>query len=501
MTVTNQQEQDQIEQHVHESNEYQHRVEKLKKLAEKGQAYPNDVTFKDFCQDLQNEYPLEKEVPAESHHVQVVGRIIFKRLMGKAVFITIQDMTGRIQLYARIQELGEESFEDLKSFDVGDFVQVEGFLFRTRTQELTVHLLKVRLVTKALRPLPDKFHGMTDPELRYRRRYVDLIVTDKSRQTFILRSKVISFLRSFFEKRRYLEVETPMMHPIPGGANARPFTTYHNALDMQMYLRIAPELYLKRLVVGGFERVFEINRNFRNEGLSTRHNPEFTMVEFYQAYANYQDMINITQEFFRELVEAFPEFAEVKVGDETIYLNRPFNVLSLSQTLAEFDGLTQEQINDRRYLAEKLEIPFDENQLLGSLHFAYFEKFIEHRVIQPLFVTDYPVEVSPLARRSDTNPALTERFELFVAGREIANGFSELNDPFDQAQRFLAQAQAKDSGDDEAMFYDEDYIHALEYGLPPTAGQGIGIDRLIMLLTENSSIKDVILFPALKGKS
>jgi lysyl-tRNA synthetase class 2 len=479
--------------------EYHHRVAKLKVLAEKKQAYPNDIKVDHFCQDLQKEF--QETLPNETEHFLIAGRIMFKRTMGKALFITVQDMTGRLQIYARVQELGESAFEALKDFDVGDFISAQGFLFRTRTQELTLHLLNYRLVTKGLRPLPDKFHGLSDQELKYRQRYVDLIVTEKSRETFQLRSQIVSFLRSFLIKKRFLEVETPMMHPIPGGANARPFITHHNALDMQLYLRIAPELYLKRLVVGGFERVFEINRNFRNEGISTRHNPEFTMVELYQAYATYKDMIQLTQDFFKELVEKFPQCAQLKVNDEIIRLDQPIQQLSLSQTLCVFDNLTEEQVQDKRFLAEKLGRPDDHHQALGILHLAYFEEFIEHRVIQPLFVTDYPVEVSPLARRSDENPALTERFELFIAGREIANGFSELNDPFDQAERFLQQVQAKDNGDDEAMFYDEDYIHALEYGMPPTAGQGIGIDRLIMLLTESHSIKDVILFPTLKVKN
>lgn len=482
-----------------ESQEYHHRISKLRALEEKGEAYPNDIKITHFCGDLQQQF--QEILPEEAARFLLAGRILFKRILGKAIFLTIQDMTGRLQLYGRIQELQEDAFESLKTLDIGDFISVQGFLFRTKTQELTLHLLNYRLVTKALRPLPDKFHGLHDQEIKYRQRYVDLIVTEKSRQTFQIRSQVISLLRSFLLERRFLEVETPMMHPIPGGANARPFLTHHNALDMTLYLRIAPELYLKRLVVGGFERVFEINRNFRNEGLSARHNPEFTMLEFYQAYATYEDMMTLTQDFFKVLIEQYPQFAELKVNDETIYLNQPIKKLSLSQTLTVFDGLSQDQVQDRSFLAEKLGRPEDAHKPLGVLHLAYFEEFIEHRVIQPLFVTDYPVEVSPLARRSDKDLGLTERFELFIAGREIANGFSELNDPFDQAERFLAQANAKDSGDDEAMFYDEDYIHALEYGMPPTAGQGIGIDRLIMLLTESASIKDVILFPTLKLKN
>ncbi|NBW56558.1 lysine--tRNA ligase [bacterium] len=481
-----------------ESQEYHHRVAKLKALEQQGQAYPNDIKVTHFCGDLQQQF--EHESPTEEQYFALAGRILFKRMLGKAIFLTIQDMTGRIQLYARVQELGEEAFEHIKTLDVGDFIGAEGFLFRTRTQELTVHLLQYRLVTKALRPLPDKFHGLSDQELKYRQRYVDLIVTEKSRATFQLRSQVITFLRTFLTQKRFLEVETPMMHSIPGGANARPFVTHHNALDMSLYLRIAPELYLKRLVVGGFERVFEINRNFRNEGLSARHNPEFTMIEFYQAYATHKDMMDLTQEFFTALVKEFPQFAEIRVNDQIVYLDKPIARLSLSDTLCSFDGLSRQQVQDQRFLAEKLGRPQESSKPIGMLQFAYFEEFIEHRVIQPLFVTDYPVEVSPLARRSDSNPEVTERFELFIAGREIANGFSELNDPFDQAARFLAQAQAKEEGDDEAMFYDEDYIQALEYGMPPTAGQGIGIDRLIMLLTESSSIKDVILFPTLKLK-
>ncbi len=475
------------------NQEYQARVEKLRALSD---PYPNNIIVTHFCGDLIVNPPA---TDSSSNQYTLAGRILFKRIMGKALFLKIQDFTGTIQCYARIEELSSDLFEDLSKFDIGDHIAVTGFLFYTRTQELTLHICSYRLTVKCLRPLPDKYHGITDPELKYRQRYLDLITDSHSREIFRFRSNLIHLIREFFIEHRFLEVETPMMHAIPGGANARPFITHHNALDIPLYLRIAPELFLKRLVVGGFERVFEINRNFRNEGVSSRHNPEFTMIEFYQAYADYRDMMDLTQELFYRIAEFFPSYANIVMGDFSFSLKDPIPRLSLAKTLEHFDGMTAEQSSDSLFLMAQLARSGPPSPL-GVLQLAYFEKFIEHRVISPLFVTDYPVEVSPLARRSPSNPAVTERFELFIAGREVANGFSELNDPFDQAERFMTQVQAKEQGDSEAMFFDKDYIEALEYGLPPTAGQGIGIDRLIMLLTGKSSIKDVILFPTLKPK-
>jgi len=475
------------------SQEYKMRCEKLQALSD---PYPNDMKVTHFCGDLSQNPPPECDRPKT---YALAGRILFKRVMGKALFLKIQDFTGQLQCYARIQELSLSSFEELSKFDIGDHVFVQGFLFYTRTHELTLHITSYRMAVKCLRPLPDKYHGIADPELKYRQRYLDLITDSKSREIFRFRSQVVQLIRDFFSERRYLEVETPMMHVIPGGANARPFITHHNVLDMPLYLRVAPELFLKRLVVGGFERVFEINRNFRNEGISSRHNPEFTMIEFYQAYANYNDMMDLTQEIFYKIAETFPAYEKITIQEVSFSLKDPIKRLSLAQTLEFFEGFTENESQDPQFLMDKLKRT-GPAQPLGVLQLAYFEEFIEHRVIAPLFVTDYPVEVSPLARRSSVNPAVTERFELFIAGREVANGFSELNDPVDQAQRFLAQVQEKDKGDSEAMFFDKDYIDALEYGLPPTAGQGIGIDRLIMLLTGASSIKDVILFPILKPK-
>lgn len=478
--------------------EYKAREDKLKSWKENNEFhYQNHFRPKNLAQELQDKF--SENLPEEGQKFSIAGRIILRRVMGKAAFFSLQDRTGRLQVYGRVQELTQEHFALFKTLDLGDIIYVEGFLFRTRTGELTLHAEKFELVNKSLRPLPEKFHGIADPEYQYRHRYVDLIVTQKSRKTFEFRSQLVAFMRNFFIDQGYLEVETPMMQAIPGGANAKPFITHHNALGMDLYLRIAPELYLKRLVVGGFERVFEINRNFRNEGLSTKHNPEFTMIEFYQAYSDYKDLMKLTEDFFDKLIGQFPSCAEVESStDEMISLQTPFRKLSLQESLVQVGQLTTEQSKDIGFLKETLKD--DSDRSLGALQFEYFEEYIEDKLIQPTFITGYPIEVSPLARKSQDNPQLTDRFELFIGGREISNGFSELNDPVDQAERFEMQSSAKDSGDDEAMFFDQDYIQALEYGMPPTAGQGIGIDRLVMLLTGAKTIKDVILFPTLKPK-
>lgn len=490
-------EEENFEQNTHK--EYQVREEKLKDWKENHQfSYQNHHRPNALSSVLHEKYA--DSLPLESEKFSVAGRIIFKRVMGKAAFYSLQDRAGKIQVYARVQELGQESMDLFKTLDMGDIIAVHGFLFRTRTGELTVHAEKFELVNKSLRPLPEKFHGISDPEYQYRHRYVDLIVTEQSKKVFKFRSDLIAFMRDFFIGKEYMEVETPMMQTMPGGANAKPFVTHHNALGMDLYLRVAPELFLKRLVVGGFERVFEINRNFRNEGLSTKHNPEFTMIEFYQSYADYKDLMELTEELFKKLVERFPQCVEVPgPGEEVINLSLPFRKLTLQESLVHIAGLSEAQSKDSEYLMQVLGKK-GSSLSLGALQFEYFEEHIEDKLIQPTFITGYPIEVSPLARRSEDNPDLTDRFELFIGGREISNGFSELNDPFDQAERFSKQSEAKDQGDDEAMFYDQDFIEALEYGMPPTAGQGIGIDRLVMLLTGVQTIKDVILFPTLKPK-
>jgi lysyl-tRNA synthetase, class II len=427
--------------------------------------------------------------------------MMLKRVMGKACFATLQDASGRIQLYITLDGVGEARLAEFKHWDLGDILGAEGTLFRTKAGELSLKVTTLRLLTKALRPLPDKFHGMTDQEQKYRQRYVDLITDTSARERFIARSKAVSAIRNFMVEHGFLEVETPMLHPIPGGANARPFVTHHNALDQAMYLRIAPELYLKRLVVGGFERVFEINRNFRNEGVSVRHNPEFTMMEFYAAYWTHHDLMDFTEQVLRHAARSATGSARLSYQGRDVDLESPFARLSVRDSLVQVAGLTPAQADDAAHLHALLKHKGDEppaHWVLPQLQFAAFEALVEHQLWQPTFIIDYPVEVSPLARASDTNPAITERFELFATGREVANGFSELNDPEDQAARFNAQASAKDAGDEEAMYYDADYIRALEYGMPPTGGCGIGIDRLIMLLTDSPSIRDVLLFPALR---
>ena len=477
---------------------------KLKALREKGFAFPNKFSRDHFSDDLHAHYDDKDRdwIDLNPAVVRVAGRIMLKRLMGKATFANIQDMGGTIQLYLTDSYPGKELHNEFKHFDIGDIVGVEGVLFKTQKGELTVRVKYVILLTKSLRPLPEKYHGLTDQEQKYRQRYVDLICNEDTRLNFVLRSRIIQALRTLLLQRRFLEVETPMMHPIPGGASARPFVTHHNALDMQLFLRIAPELYLKRLVVGGFEKIFEINRNFRNEGISTRHNPEFTMVELYVAYRDYRYMMALIEETFAEIARMVFGVTTMNYQGKTIEFGKPFARMTIAEAIKKHrPEITDDILNDRAKLIHKLaelKLPIRDGDGLGGLQLTLFEGTAESELFEPTYIIDYPAEVSPLARRNDANPEITERFELFIAGREIANGFSELNDPEDQAERFAQQARQKEAGDQEAMHYDADYIRALEYGLPPTAGAGIGVDRLIMLFTDSPSIRDVILFPQMR---
>lgn len=487
-----------------ESEVYHIRKQKLVKLREEGFQFPNQFRREDLADDLIKQYAtLDKEALAQlAVKACVAGRIVLRRVMGKASFIHIQDVSGRLQVYVRENDLPQQQYQSFKTWDLGDIVGVKGQLFITNTGELTLHAQSIELLTKSLRPLPDKFHGLADQETCYRKRYVDLIANDASRNTFLIRSRLIQALRKFMDSHHFLEVETPMMHPIPGGALARPFITHHNALDMELFLRIAPELYLKRLVVGGFERVYEINRNFRNEGISTRHNPEFTMIEFYQAYADYKDMMDFTENLFRFLADEVMDNRQINYQNHLIDFNQPFARLSVPDAILQYHPTLSSSdiatISACQKVLNTLELAYQSTDGLGKLQMIIFEETVEHQLIQPTFVIDYPTEVSPLARRKDTDPHVTDRFELFIAGREIANGFSELNDAEDQASRFHQQVADKDAGDLEAMHFDSDYIEALEYGMPPTAGEGIGIDRLVMLFTNSPSIRDVILFPQLR---
>ncbi len=493
---------EQIE-HIDESEVYYIRKQKLAELRTKGFNFPNQFRRENLAQEIIKHYDsLDKEALAQQHvKVIVAGRIVLRRIMGKASFFHIQDFSGRIQVYIRANDLPEQ-YEEFKHWDLGDIVGVKGELFKTNTGELTVNAEQIELLTKSLRPLPDKFHGLADQEVKYRKRYVDLIANDDSRLTFLTRSRLIQAFRQFMDQHYFLEVETPMMHPIPGGAMARPFVTHHHTLDMTMYLRIAPELYLKRLVVGGFERVYEINRNFRNEGISTRHNPEFTMVEFYQAYADYKDLMNFTEDLLRHLCDTVLEKRQVEYQGQIIDFDKPFTRMTVKESILhyhpEINAQQLESVVSCRAILQEKGFPFKETDGLGKLQIILFEETVEHQLFQPTFITDYPTEISPLARRSDNDSEVTDRFEFFIAGREIANGFSELNDAEDQAERFRKQVEEKDAGDLEAMHFDSDYIEALEYGLPPTAGEGIGIDRLVMLFTNSQSIRDVILFPHLR---
>ncbi len=477
---------------------------KLAELRKAGNAFPNDFRRDSLASDLHRQYGADDNETLEAavKSVRVAGRMVLKRVMGKASFATIQDMSGRIQLYISNDLTGESAHQAFKHHDLGDIIGAQGTLFRTKTGELSVRVTQLRLLTKSLRPLPEKFHGLTDQEQKYRQRYLDLITNEETRKVFASRYGIIQSIREFFVKRGYLEVETPMMHPIPGGAAARPFATHHNALDMPLYLRIAPELYLKQLVVGGMEKVFEINRNFRNEGISTRHNPEFTMLEFYEAYQDYTYLMDFTEIMLREVAEKVLGTSKFTYQEREIDFSKPFARLTITQAIRKFHPqFTDVQFNDRNFLIDQLQtlkISYKARDGIGGLQLTLFDETVEHLLFEPTFIIDYPAEVSPLARRNDINPEITDRFELYIAGREIANGFSELNDPEDQAARFLEQAKAKEAGDAEAMHYDADYIRALEYGLPPTAGEGIGIDRLVMLFTDSPSIRDVILFPQLR---
>ncbi|HJV07068.1 MAG TPA: lysine--tRNA ligase [Chromobacteriaceae bacterium] len=476
---------------------------KLKNIREKGIAFPNDFKRTHFAKKLQEAHAGKEreQLEEEKIEVAVVGRMMLKRVMGKASFATLQDGSGRIQAFISNDGVGIDQHAEFKRFDMGDIVAVRGALFKTKTGELTVHATEVRLLSKSLRPLPEKFHGLTDQEQKYRQRYLDLIMNEHSRDVFVKRSRIVQGVRDYMVAQDYLEVETPMMHPIPGGATAKPFITHHNALDMALYLRIAPELYLKRLIVGGLERVFEVNRNFRNEGMSTRHNPEFTMMEFYEAYADYHRMMEMTEGIIQKVARDVCGSVHLQYQGKPVDLSR-FERLTITDAIKKYNPhYTDEQLHDRAFLKAEIQRLGGKPVLvdgIGGLQLSLFEETTEEKLWNPTFIIDYPVEVSPLARASDSREGITERFELFVVGRELANGYSELNDPEDQAARFMEQVKQKDAGDDEAMHYDADYVRALEYGMSPTGGCGIGIDRLVMLLTDSASIRDVILFPQMR---
>ncbi len=480
------------------------RRSKLQALRDDGNAFPNDFRRNAMAGELHAEYDERdnESLEAEPVRVKVAGRMMAKRVMGKAAFSQLQDMSGRLQLFLQRDALPEGVYQAFKGWDVGDIIAAEGVMFRTKTGELSVRCESLYLLTKSLRPLPEKFHGLSDLETRYRQRYVDLIMNEASRETFRIRSRIMQFIREYLNALDYMEVETPMMQAIPGGATARPFTTFHNALEMDLFLRIAPELYLKRLVVGGYEKVYEINRNFRNEGLSTRHNPEFTMLEFYQAYADYHDLMDLTEDLLRNMALDLHGDTSVEYQGTRYDFGKPFRRLTVRDSILEFNpDLSPADIDTlerARAVAEGLKISLKDSYGLGKVQIEIFEKTVEGRLDDPTFITAYPTEVSPLARRSDADPFVTDRFEFFVGGREIANGFSELNDAEDQAERFRQQVVDKDAGDLEAMHFDDDYIRALEHGMPPTAGEGIGIDRLVMLFTDSPSIRDVLLFPHMR---
>jgi len=493
---------------VDENELIRQRREKLGVWREAYSAFPNDFKPGDLAADLESKYgEMEKEeLEAENIEVSVAGRLMSRRIMGKASFAHLQDRSARMQIYVQRDALPEGFYnEEFKKWDIGDIVAATGVLFKTNKGELSVKVKELTLLVKSLRPLPEKFHGLSDKETSYRQRYVDLIMNEQSRQVFLTRSKIIAYIRQFLINKEFLEVETPMMQMIPGGAVARPFVTHHNALGMDLFLRIAPELYLKRLVVGGFERVFEINRNFRNEGLSTRHNPEFTMLEFYQAYADYRDLMDTTEEMFRGIAMLVTDSGSVNYQGQDIDFSQDFRRMTVAESILHFNSeLSEADLSDRQKLvdyAQSLKVHIKDSYGLGKVQIEIFEKTVEEQLAEPTFITEYPVEVSPLSRRNDDNDFVTDRFELFVAGREIANGFSELNDPEDQAQRFMDQVAEKEAGDNEAMHFDADYIRALEYGMPPTAGEGIGIDRLVMLFTDSPSIRDVLLFPHMRPEA
>ena len=481
------------------------RQRKMEQWLDSGEGYVNSFRRQDSAEDLQKKYrevdksELEKIADSSS----VCGRVMFKRVMGKASFVSIQDFSGQIQCYLTKEKVGEEKYQRiLDLLDIGDIIGVKGIMMRTNKGELTVSADEIHLLNKTLLPLPEKFHGLADQETKYRQRYLDLIMSGETRERFQSRSYLINEIRKFFVERGYLEVETPMMHPIPGGATARPFSTFHNALDTELYLRIAPELYLKKLVVGGFERVFEVNRNFRNEGLSTRHNPEFTMLECYQAYSDYRDLIEMTDQLLKELVYSVTKSNRIEYQGREYDFSSGAEQITMAEAICTFADVDENRIDDESFLRDLLDknkVESDQNWGVGKLQMELFEATVEGKLLDPTYITEYPAEVSPLARRKDGNSSVTDRFELFIGGREYANGFSELNDPLDQAERFRLQASLKDEGDNEAMHFDQDYITALEYGLPPTAGEGIGIDRLIMFLTNAPSIRDVLLFPQLRN--
>ncbi len=497
------------------------RREKLKALrgaqaAGGAVAFPNDFKPKDRAALIHQAHGATEKEAFEANFAagkkvmaSVAGRMMLKRVMGKASFATLQDATGRIQIYVVRDDVGEDAYAAFKHWDLGDIVAAEGHLFKTKTGELSIHATSVRLLTKSLRPLPDKFHGMQDQELKYRQRYVDLIMDEAARARFAARSQTLAAVRAFMTEAGFMEVETPMLHPIPGGANAKPFVTHHNALDQQMFLRIAPELYLKRLIVGGFERVFEINRSFRNEGISVRHNPEFTMMEFYAAYWNYQDLMDFTEALLRDTAQQAAGTLQLTYQGRAVDLSQPFRRMTIREAILEYTNVGN-RVDDATWLANELaalqKVGFGPDAKLGGsslakLQVLYFEEYVEGKLWQPTFIMEHPTEISPLARANDARPEVTERFELYITGREMANGFSELNDAEDQAARFAAQSSAKDAGDEEAMYYDADFVRALEYGMPPTGGCGVGIDRLMMLLTDSASIRDVILFPALRREA
>lgn len=482
------------------------RRQQLKDLRQRGQAYPNDFRRNTVANDLHQAYGDSDKQTLESQGINasIAGRMMTRRIMGKAAFAHLKDMSGDIQIYVRHDDLPDGMYAEFKQWDLGDIIGVEGQLMKTNQGELSVHCHHIRLLVKSLRPLPEKFHGLVDQETKYRQRYVDLMVNDHTRQTFILRSNIIDFIRAYLKKDNFIEVETPMMQVIPGGASARPFITHHNTLDIDLFLRIAPELYLKRLVVGGMEKVFEINRSFRNEGLSPKHNPEFTMIEFYQAYSNYQDMMDIIEDLLRKLLIDLTGKTKITYQKTEYDLGQTFTKMTVKEAIVklntEINAEDLDSLETVHRIAEKLHISLQNGDGLGKILTEIFEKTVEHQLLEPTFITAYPTEVSPLARMNDDDPFITDRFEFFIAGKEIANGFSELNDPDDQATRFQQQLAKKESGDPEAMYFDEDYITALEYGMPPTAGAGIGIDRLVMFLTDSPTIRDVILFPQMRPR-